>query len=228
MLRFSRQIRKYLIEAFVIFLGVMMAFITENWRENLQDKEDFRMIMNEIEKDIQLDVIEMQDDKSRVISQIDCIDQILKGRLSILNLPKSSRPNHTCLDKIMFYDWPDYVTTGYRQLENSKIVPAGYNDELMMKIYEYYQWIDYHYLNVGPAINDVQEFQKYLISKGFPPLEKDTITGRYRAAFENLLRDPVFITMLKYLKYNRKEELRIYESMEIKSEALLQMFNTSH
>lgn len=236
MLHFFRQIRKYLIEAFVIFLGVMMAFIAENWRENLQDTEDFRMIMQEIEKDIRLDSIEMHDDKSRIIKQINCIDQLLGGNLSFLGSPrgaiqespKGMRIERTCLDIIMFYDWPDYVTTGYRQLENSKIVPAGYDDTLMMKIYEYYQWIDYHYLNVGPAIKDVQELQQYFVAKGFPPIENDTITESELDAFHKLLKDTAFVTRLKYVKYNRREELRIYEAMQEKSEALLKMFGTSH
>ena len=228
MLRFFRQIQKYLIEAFVIFLGVMMAFVAENWRENLQDKEDFRMIMHEIEKDIRLDSIEMIGDKMRVIRQIDCIDQLLNGSIRLLKLPKGSRPNRTCLDIIMLYDWPDYVTTGYRQLENSKIVSAGYEDLLMMKIYEYYQWIDYHYLNIGPAIYDVQELQKYLIAKGVSPIVNDTITESEMDAFQKILEDSVFVTRLKYLKYNRKEELRIYEVMERKNGALLELFNASH
>ncbi|MEJ2584354.1 MAG: hypothetical protein P8Z38_04735 [Robiginitalea sp.] len=228
MLHFFNKVRKYLIEAFVIFLGVMMAFITENWRDDLQDAEDFRRIMQEIEKDIRLDSVEMQSDKNRIIRQIDCIDRLLNDSLGLLGLPKGSRPNRTCLDLIMIYDWPDYVTTGYHQLENSKIVPAGYDDNLMMKIYEYYQWIDYHYLNVGPAIDDVQELQKYFIRMGFAPIEKDTITESEAIAFQKIQKDSVFVTLLKYLKYNRKEELRIYEVMERKSAALLRMFRDPH
>lgn len=227
MLHFFDKIRAYLIEVFVIFLGVMLAFIAENWRENLQDKEDFRMIMHEIEKDIRLDSIEMHSDKSAIIDQIGCIDKLLNEPLSLLGRPKGSLPNRTCLDIIMFYDWPDYVTTGYHQLENSKIVPAGYDEGLMMKIYEYYQWIDYHYLLVGPAINDVQELQRYFIEKGFPPVEKDTLSESDLAAFQNLQRDTVFVTLLKYLKYNRKMELRVYEEMQEKSTTILEMFKTA-
>lgn len=228
MLRFLGKIRTYLVEVFVVFLGVMLAFIAENWRENLQDKEDFRMIMYEIEKDIRLDSIEMHSDKSSIIGQIDCIDKLLHEPLSILGLPKGSLPNRTCLDIIMFYDWPDYVTTGYRQLENSKNVPAGYDDDLMMKIYEYYQWIDYHYLLVDPAISDVQELQKYFIGKGFPPIEKDSLAESDLAAFQKLQRDADFVTLLKYLKYNRKLELRVYEVMQKKSSAILEMFKAYH
>jgi hypothetical protein len=225
---FILKIQRYIIEVFVVFLGVMLAFLAENWRENLQDKEDFRMIMQEIAKDIRLDSIEMRDDKSRIIAQINCIDKILGGDLGLRELPNTSRLERTCLDIIMFYDWPDYVTTGYRQLENSKIVPAGYDEVLLMKIYEYYQWIDYHYLNVGPAINDVQELQKYFIGRGFPPIENDTITERELVAFQQILKDTSFVTLLKYLKYNRREELRIYEAMQVKSGALLKMFSAFH
>ena len=228
MIRVFRKVRKYLIEAFVIFLGVMMAFITENWRENLQDREDFRTIMFEIEKDIRLDSIEMISDKRDILGQINCIDKLLNERLSLLGLPKGSLPNRTCIDIIMFYDWPDYVTTGYHQMENSKIVPAGYDEELMMKIYEYYQWIDYHYLLVGPAIKDAQDLQDYFISRGFPPIEKDTLTKSDLEAFKSLQRDTTFVTRLKYLKYNRRMELRVYNEMQKKSSAILQKFRTYH
>ncbi|WP_445384145.1 hypothetical protein ACT6NV_08990 [Robiginitalea sp. IMCC44478] len=224
MIQFLHKIRKYLLEVLVIFLGVMLAFIAENWRENLQDKADFRMIMHEIEKNIRLDSIEMLSDKRDIIGQLDCIDKLLNEPLSILGLPKGSLPNRTCLDIIMFYDWPDYVTTGYHQLENSKIVPAGFDEELMMKIYEYYQWIDYHYLLVEPTIRDVQKLQQYFIDKGFPPIEKDSLTERDVAVYERLQKDTVFVTMLKYLKYNRKLELRVYKEMQKKSSAILESF----
>jgi hypothetical protein len=206
----------------------MLAFIAENWRDNLQDREDFRLIMHEIEKDIRLDSLEMISDKSDIIRQIDCIDKLLSEPLSILGLPKGGLPNRTCLDIIMFYDWPDYVTTGYHQLENSKMLPAAYDEQLIMKIYEYYQWIDYHYLLVGPAIDDVQGLQEYFIKKAFPPIEKDTLTEGDLAAFQKLQRDTVFVAQLRYLKYNRKMELRVYNEMQKKSSAILEMFKTYH
>lgn len=223
-----RKTGKYLLEALVVFLGVMMAFLADSWRESLQDQEEFEMIMNEIKKDIQLDINEIQSDRSRILRQIDCLDQLLEGDLSILDLPRAGRPNFTCLDIIMWYDWPDYVTTGYHQLENSKMVPADYDDELITRIYEYYQWIDYHYLLVNPSISDVQELQKFMIGKGFPPIAEEKISERDMEAFHDLLDDPEFVVRLKYLQYNRREELRIYEEMDEKSRAIIEMFNNTH
>ena len=98
----------------------------------------------------------------------------------------------------------------------------------MFEIYEYYQWVDYHYLLIGPSTIEVHELQEYLINKGFPPLENETFTERDVDAFRKLRMDTKFITRLKYLRYNRKEELRIYESMEIKNNIILDMFNSSN
>jgi len=39
-----KKTSKYLIEILVIFIGVMMAFIADNWRENTQNREDFTKI----------------------------------------------------------------------------------------------------------------------------------------------------------------------------------------
>lgn len=215
------KIRNYFIEAFVIFLGVMMAFIAENWRESLQDKEDFRDIMREIEKDIRLDLIEMQSDKARILEQVNCIDQLLSKDL----LERPGSRWRTCFDLVMFFDWPDYVLTGFNQLENSKVVSDEYDDELMNHIYEYYQWVDYHYLLTGPAIRDSRDLQSYLITKGFAPINKEAITEGIVEEFEEIRTDPEFVTRLKYLQYNRREELRVYEGMEAKSKSILEMFD---
>jgi len=223
MINFFRKIRKYLIEVSVIFIGVMMAFIAENCRSNRQDIEDFRMVLDEIKKDIRLDSIEMPSDKMRVINQINCIDQLLNDDYSLIG--NDSIP---CFDYIRYNDWPDYVLTGFDQLKNIEITSEGYNDQLMFKIYEYYQWVDYHYQLFGPATNEVHELQEYLINKGFPPLENKTITERDIAAFRKLRMDTTFITRLKYLRYNRKNELRVYEEMERKSNIILGMFNSSN
>jgi hypothetical protein len=222
MIGFFPKIRKYLIEVSVIFIGVMMAFIAENWRANLQDIEDFRMILDEIKKDIRFDSIEIPSDKMTVNYQINCIDQLLNDDSLIWN---DSIP---CLDLIRFNDWPDYVLTGFDQLKNSKIISVGYNDQLMFKIYEYYQWVDYHYLLTGPAAIEVHELQEYLIKKGFPPIKNETFTEGDIDAFRKLRMDTEFITRLKYLRYNREEQLRIYETMERKSSIILDMFNNSN
>jgi len=84
--------------------------------------------MNEIEKDIRLDSIEILDDKSRVIHQINCLDMFLNDSIwetSILE-KKKVKP---CFELILFFDWPDYVLTDSNQLLTSKIVSSSYDDE---------------------------------------------------------------------------------------------------
>lgn len=224
------KIRKYLIEISVIFIGVMMAFIAENCRSNRQDVQDFRMILDEIEKDIRLDSIEIPSDKMRVINQINCINQLLSDDYSLINdnYSLSGKDSIPCFDYIRFYDWPDYVLTGFDQLKNSKIISEGYNDQLMSKIYEYYQWVDYHYQLIGPAAVEAHELQVYLINKGIPPIENKTFEERNIDALRKLQMDTKFITRLKYLRYNLKNELRVYEAMERKSNNILDMFNSSN
>ena len=222
-----KKISKYLIEILVIFIGVMMAFIADNWRENNQDREDFRKIMYEIEKDIRLDSIEMLDDKSRVIHQINCLDMFLDDSIwEAYTL--ENKAIKTCFESILFFDWPDYVLTGFNQLLTSKIVSSDYGDELMAYIYEYYQWTDYHYLRKNQAVADTYDLQQYFIDNGFPPLEDDALSENEIEAFNRLRKDPNFIAQLKYLQLNRKEELRIYENMQRKSNNLLAMFKGIH
>jgi hypothetical protein len=36
-----KKAKTYILEFFVIFLSIMFAFLSENWGENLQDKEDY-------------------------------------------------------------------------------------------------------------------------------------------------------------------------------------------
>jgi hypothetical protein len=199
----------------------MMAFIVDDWRENRQDIEDFSMIMDEIERDIRLDSMEIYSDKMRIINQINCIDQLLDAD------PLIRIDSEFCLDRIMFVDWPDYVLTGNEQLKNSKIISSGYNADLMIKIYEYYQWVEFHYLLIDPTITEVHELKEYFINRGFPPIENDKLTKSELDSLRELQMDTEFITRLEYLKYNRREELRVYNAMERKSKNILDMFRRS-
>jgi len=214
------KINKYLIEVLVIFFSITMAFIVEDWRESRQGIKDFIMIMDEIERDIRLDSIEMYSDKKNIINQINCIDQLLDAG------PLTKIDSKFCLDRIMFVDWPDYVLTGNDQLKNSKVIASSYNDDLMFKIYEYYQWVEFHYLLIDPTITEVHELKEYFINRGIPPIENDTITKSGVDSFRELRMDTEFITRLKYIKYNRRSELRIYNVMQRKSKIILEMFNS--
>lgn len=223
MLKFFRKISKYLIEISIIFIGVMMAFLADNWREENQDKEGYRKIMNEIENNIRLDSIEILIDKSDVLKQIECLDMFLDDSLWD---KESTDGNHlaSCFRLMLFVDWPDYVLTGFNQLLSSKIVSDDYDGELMFRIYEYYQWTDFHYLRIGQSVTETNDLQRYLIKKGFYPEETEAFTQRDIDAFQKLREDSIFKTQLKYLRSNRKEELRIYNYMQDRSAHILNLF----
>lgn len=216
------KIGKYLLEVVVIFVSVMMAFIAEDWRENRQDMEDFSLIMDEIENDIRLDSIEMYSDKRRINDQINCLDQLLNDG-SLITIDSIS-----CLELIMFIDWPDYVLTGFDQLKNSKIISSGKNAQLMNEIYEYYQWVDYHIFLLSTSVSEVHELKEYFINRGFPPVDHEPFTKSDVNSFQKLQIDTELITRIKYLKYNRRMELRIYEMMGRKNKVILDLFNNSN
>ncbi|UCD61615.1 MAG: hypothetical protein JSV59_03315 [Flavobacteriaceae bacterium] len=223
MLPFFRKISKYIVEISIIFIGVMMAFLADNWREENQDSEDYRKIMNEIENNIRLDSIEMVSDKSDVIKQIECLDMFLddshweKEKIDGNQLAP-------CFRLMLFVDWPDYVLTGFNQLLSSKIVTEDYDSELMFRIYEYYQWTDFHYLRIGQTVTETYDLQRYLINNEFYPEESDAFTQGEIEVFQKLRVDAVFRTQLKYLRANRKEELRIYNYMQDRTQLILNLF----
>ena len=128
----------------------------------------------------------------------------------------------------MFIDWPDYVLTGFDQLKNSKIISSGKNAQLMNEIYEYYQWVDYHIFLMGTSVSEVHELKEYFISREFPPVDHEPLTKSDVNSFQELQMDTELITRLKYLKYTRRMELRIYEKMGRKNKIILDMFNNSN
>lgn len=223
MLPFFRKISKYLIEISIIFIGVMMAFLADNWREENKDREDYRKIMNEIENNIRLDSIEIVIDKADVLQQIECLDMLLDDSLWD-NESIDGNQLAPCFGSILFVDWPDYVLTGFHQLLSSKIVSEDYDGELMFSIYEYYQWTDFHYLRTGQTVTETNDLQRYLINKGFYPEKTEAFTQGEIEVFQKLREDSVFKTQLKYLRANRKEELRIYNYMQDRSRHILNLF----
>jgi hypothetical protein len=59
-----KKAKEYLIEFIVIFISISLAFLSENWREKMQDKEDYDLILNEIHANLLLDSIEFVNDIS--------------------------------------------------------------------------------------------------------------------------------------------------------------------
>lgn len=132
-----KKVKAYILEFFVIFLSITVAFLSENWRENLQDKEDYELILEEIHANLVLDSIDFALDISKIESQIRSIDRIL----DVDNpCPLDSIEYH--FDQIMYhFRWPDVKSTGIGQLRNSKTIYP--DSELISVVNNYYTWTEY-------------------------------------------------------------------------------------
>ena len=104
------------------------------------------------------------------------------------------------------------------------IVSEDYDGELMFRIYEYCQWTDFHYLRIGQTVTETYDLQRHLINKSFYPQKTEAFTQEEIEVFRKLRENTVFMTQLKYLLANRKEELRIYNYMQERSRHILNLF----
>lgn len=132
-----KKAKAYILEFLVIFLSITVAFLSENWRENLQDKEDYELILEEIHANLVLDSIEFTLDIVKIESQIHSIDRIL----NVDNpCPPDSIEYH--FGQIMYhFRWPDVKSTGIGQLRNSKTIYP--DSELISVVNNYYTWTEY-------------------------------------------------------------------------------------
>lgn len=58
--------------------------------------------------------------------------------------------------------------------------------------------------------------------------EKIKAIFAFPEAYHDLPEDPEFVVRLKYLQYNRREELRICEAMDEKGRTIIERFNSTH
>jgi hypothetical protein len=132
-----KKAKEYLIEFIVIFISISLAFLSENWREKMQDKEDYDLILNEIHANLLLDSIEFVNDISFIEKQITSIDRLLDA---VHPCPVDSLRLY--FDMLMYnYRWPDVKATGIDQLRNSKNLDPG--SELISEVNNYYTWTEY-------------------------------------------------------------------------------------
>ena len=207
-----KKAKAYVLEFFVIFLSIMFAFLSENWRENLQDKEDYGLILEEIHANLVLDSIEFGRDIAAIGGQIHAIDRIMD-------------PENPCpIDSVEYYfeqlmyhfRWPDVKSTGIMQLRNSKTIYP--DSELISEVNNYYTWTEYlkestpyHYIIPQNEFNE-WIVQNEMIPFNYPldQLEKD----QYRQ-----LR-----VRLQHLRRNKELQWGIYRSGLSRIVNLLKIF----
>lgn len=132
-----KKAKAYILEFLVIFLSITVAFLSENWRENLQDKEDYNLILDEIHANLLLDSIEFTRDISNINNQIHSIEKIMH-----LENPYPIDSIEYHFGQFMYhFRWPDVKSTGIGQLRNSKTIDP--DSELITEINNYYTWTEY-------------------------------------------------------------------------------------
>ncbi len=132
-----KKLKGYLIEFFVIFISITFAFLSENWREQLQDKEDYELILEEIYSNLKLDSVEFSRDIDYIEVQLRSIDRMLDKENPC---PDDSLEHY--LGVLMYsYRWPDVKSTGIDQLRNSKNLDPG--SELLTEVNNYYTWTEF-------------------------------------------------------------------------------------
>ena len=132
-----KKAKAYILEFLVIFLSISVAFLSENWRENLQDKEDYELILEEIHANLLLDSVEFATDIANISNQILSIERILDEENPC---PQDSVEYH--FGQFMYhFRWPDVKSTGIGQLRNSKTIHP--DSELISEVNNYYTWTEY-------------------------------------------------------------------------------------
>lgn len=217
---------KHLFEVLVIFASVMMAFLAEDLREQRQDLQDFNLIIDEIEVSVRLDMNEIEIDLRDIQNQIHSLSRLIYDGV---NLPSDSL--NIFMRNVMITHWPQYNSTGFDQLRNSK--NEGTKPERLMRaIYDYYLFANWQG-EITPSFFGIQleKLREYLISEGLSPagagvnyafaVLPESDIDAYRKALSN----EEFIVRLKHLRDNRSHELEIFEYMWGKGSRLLEFFN---
>jgi hypothetical protein len=163
-----KKAKAYLLEFLVIFISISFAFLSENWREQLQDKEDYHLILQEIHANLLLDSIEFLRDIAIIEHQIHAIKRLLDTE----NPAPIDSLEHYFGAFLYSYRWPDVKSTGIDQLRNSKNMDP--NSDLITEINNYYTWTEYlkestPYQYIMPQ----NGFNEWVIENELVPVEKE-------------------------------------------------------
>lgn len=163
-----KKLKGYVLEFFVIFISITFAFLSENWREQLQDKEDYGLILDEIHANLLLDSVEFVNDISFIGQQLHAIERLLD-----LENPCPDDSLEYYFDLLMYnYRWPDVKSTGIDQLRNSTNLEP--ESQLVSEVNNYYTWTEFlkestPYQYILPQ----NEFNEWIIQHELMPVDYD-------------------------------------------------------
>jgi hypothetical protein len=209
-----KKAKAYILEFLVIFLSISFAFLSENWRENIQDKEDYGLILDEIHANLLLDSIEFARDISSISGQINAIDRILDTEN-----PCPTDSIEYYFGQLMYhFRWPDVKSTGIGQLRNSKTIDP--DSELISEVNNYYTWTEYlkestPYQYILPQ-NDFNEWivQNELVTVNINLPHTDP--GKYRH----------LVIRLQHLKRTKELQRGVYRTGLTRIVDLLEIFES--
>ena len=208
-----KKAKAYILEFFVIFLSIMFAFLSENWRENLQDKEDYGLILDEIHANLLLDSVEFANDISSVNGQIRSIDRLLDSENPC---PHDSVSFH--FEELMYhFRWPDVKSTGIGQLRNSKTINP--DSKLISEVNNYYTWTEYlkestPYQYIVPQ----NEFNEWIV-------QNELIPFNYSISQLDPEKYSQLRVRLQHLKRNKELQRGVYRTGLSRIVNLLNLFN---
>lgn len=161
-----KKLKGYMLEFLVIFVSISIAFISENWREQLQEKEDYGLILDEIHANLVLDSIEFRNDINAITFQIISINRLLEREN-----PSPADSLDYYFEQLMYrFRWPDVKSTGIGQLRNSTNLDP--DSKLISEVNNYYTWTEYlkestPYQYIIPQ----NGFSEWIIQNGMVPAQ---------------------------------------------------------
>lgn len=209
--------RTYFFDFLIVFISVMLAFLTEDWRENRQDRDDYESVLREIQSNLHRDSIELNADSQGITYS-------LNGLSSLIDSATFLEPSqaHKLVFDITKIRWPDFDYTGFEQLKNYRSYPEDV--ELIASINAYYAWISF--LNQRKEFEDISpsmQLREYLIEKGVSP-PPFSMTFEDSLRLQEVFTDRKFEILLKNLIWRREEQLNFYQRAEYYCESALRSF----
>lgn len=218
------DLRKYLLEFLVIFIGITMAFALDKWNENRRELRSETKILAEMKHGLTLD---LQDVNENIRGHYAGIRSCNYFRSLINNEPV----NLDSLQFNYFMIWRDFISiqnkTGYESLK-SKGLELIRNDSLRFKIVEIY---DFEFEIIEKLEEQYSEMQ--LNKNYFHPI--NDLLAEYMVFDEDgkliNIKQPIQISkkdknrifsFLYRMEGSREYRLRFYNKINGKIEALIQ------
>lgn len=209
--------RVYFFDFVIVFVSVMLAFLTDGWRENRQDREDYESVLREIQSNLRRDSMELSTDCQGITFSLLGLSSLIDSA-AYLELPRA----HKLIFDVTKIRWPDFDYTGFEQLKNHRSYQE--DAELIRSINAYYAWISFliqrmEFEDINPSI----QLREYLIEKGISP-PPFSMTSEDSLHLQQLFSDRKFEILLKNLVWRREEQLNFYQRAKYYCELALRNF----